>query len=180
MKTPIIAVVACACTLPLGASDPTLSPDAKAQIKAATPAYDPSIHAAEVARKAAEATPPEDEIVVLPEMTVQEKSLRRMQDEDLYRRGAWDKELVKRELSDFDRFFLNRYTIPLFGISKEERARQAYLERKNREFQERIKNFSQVLRTTDDKEAAELETIMLDTARSGSPAESHARPSNWR
>ena len=37
--------------------------------------------------------------------------------------GARDARLVKKHLSAFDRFFLNRYN--LFGVSKEQRARSA-------------------------------------------------------
>lgn len=162
------------------AADPGFSPETSARLRATVPAYDPAQHAAEEARRAEQPVDADSEVMVLPEMTVQEKSLKRMEDETLYRRGAWDKELVQRELGEFDRFFLNRFTLPLFGISKEARAREAYLERKNREFREKIANVSAALRTVDEAEAAALETVMLDTARSGVPVESRARPANWR
>ena len=39
-------------------------------------------------------------------------------------------ELVKQYITPFDRYFLNRFTLPLFGISKEARARMMYEEDK--------------------------------------------------
>lgn len=180
MKTTAAFASALLIATVLPAADLAPAEDAQSRVRENIPAYDPAIHAAEEARKAAQAVSPEDEVVVMPEMTVQDKSIRRMEEETLYKRGAWDKELVKRELSEFDRYFLNRYTLPLFGISKEQRARDAYIERKNREFKERLTNYADVLKTTDDQEAEALRNVMLDTARSGEKVASNARPANWR
>lgn len=165
------------------------SPETKSKILGDTPAYDPAVHAAAEAQKAAEGEIAE-EIMILPEMTVQEKSLKRMEDDTLFKKGAWDKELIKRELSEFDRYLLNRYTLKIgaggisLGIagaqSAADRAREEYAARKNRELKERADNFADVLKATDEKEAAELKTLMLDTAKSGSTLENNARPSNWR
>lgn len=182
-------VALCAMSAPVSWAEPATTAETQAKILAATPGYDPAIRAEAEAQKAKENLD-EAEIVVLPEMTVQEKSLRRMEDETLYRKGAWDKELTKRELSEFDRFLLNRYTLSVgvggvsFGIagaqSAADRAREAYIARKNQEFKDRVNNFSDVLKSTDDKESNELKTLMLDTAKSGSTLENNARPSNWR
>lgn len=152
------------------------------QVRAQLPAYDPAVRAAEERRleEARKAGFDEEEVVTLPELTVQEKSVRRMEEDTLYRRGAWDKELVKRELSEFDRFFLNRFTIPLFGISKEARARSAYLERKNREFNTRINEYADALESTAPSDAKALRVVMQDNARSGETLASVARPQNWR
>ncbi len=38
--------------------------------------------------------------------------------------AAKEKLLVEKHISPLDRFFLSRYTLPLFGISKEKRARE--------------------------------------------------------
>jgi len=43
---------------------------------------------------------------------------------------AKDVELVKTYITPFDRYFLNRFTLPIFGISKEARARMMYEEDK--------------------------------------------------
>lgn len=172
----------------LGAA-PTTSEETKAKVLADAPKYDPAIHAAAEKQKQEEGAM-EDEIVVLEELTVQEKSVRRLEEESLFKRGAWDKELKKRELSELDRLLLNRYTLSAnfggIGIgvagaqSAADRAREEYNARKNREFQERAKNFSDVLKTTDEKEANDLRELMIDNARSGQTMENSAKPSNWR
>lgn len=152
------------------------------QLRASVPTYDPAIRAAEVKRLEAEkefVVQVEEEVVTLPELTVQEKALRKMEDETLYRRGAWDKELVKRELSEFDRFFANRFKLPLFGISQEVRARELYLARKNREFASKVTDYADAIESADPVEAKALRVVMLNNARSGEPLASAARPSNW-
>ncbi len=135
------------------------------------PAYSPEEHARIVAeeearekaraaaRAAAEADP---DLVVLPDMTVLEKTERRMAEESLYRKGAYDKELVKRELSAFDRYFLNRFTIPFLGVSKEARARQAYLDRKNAELQDRMARLNRLVSRLDSAEAREFREVLRD------------------
>lgn len=190
MKSPLLLALALTTALPavLSAQAAT-SGETNSKIRAVTPGYDPAVHAAEEARKAAQAREDED-IVVMEEMTVQEKSVRRLEEETLFKKGAWDKELVKREQSELDRYFLNRYTLSVsagaftVGVagaqSSADRAREAYSERKNREFKERAENYSDVLKSTDEKEASDLKTLMLDTAKSGQRVESSARPSNWR
>lgn len=181
MKTLLTVLAATAVLTPFGAAA-ELAPASMTQyVRDQLPSYDPAIRAEEVKRLEAEkALPEEAEVVTLPELTVQEKSIRRMEDDTLYRRGAWDQELVRRELSEFDRLFLNRFKIPLFGVSKEARARQAYLERKNQQFEQRLADYADVLQDKDPAEARSLRLVMLDTARSGEVVASNARPSNWR
>lgn len=185
----LLICVSLAVSLPSVSAAPAPSTETQSKIIGDAPAYDPALRAAAEKQKAEEGIL-EDEIVVMPEMTVQEKSVRRLEEESLFKRGAWDKELRKREQSELDRYFLNRYTLKLgsgpvsIGIagaqSGADRAREAYAARKNQEFKDRAKNFSDVLKTTDDKEAEDLKTLMLDNARSSQPVETTARPSNWR
>lgn len=139
------------------AAETTESAAIRTSIRSVLPDYSPAEHAkAETARAAAAAIASDPDVVVLPPMTVQATTLRWMEEDSLYRRGAFDKELVKRELSTFDRYFLNRFTLPLFGISKETRARQAYLERKNREFHRRVSDLARAVQAIDPAEAAAL------------------------
>ncbi len=131
------------------------------------PAFSEEAHAKAVAeeqaRTAAKAAAAEDpEIVVLPDMTVQEKAIQRMTEESLYRKGAYDKELVKRELSEFDRGFLNRYSIPFLGVSNEARAREAYLARKNAERQDRFSRLNHMTAVLDPAEAREFREVLRD------------------
>lgn len=182
MKAQLSALFA-SCLLGSAAfATPENAPTMTDQVLATVPAYDPAIRAAEQKRVETEKELGivEDEVVTLPELTVQEKALRKMEDETLYRRGAWDKELVKRELSEFDRLFLNRLTLPLLGVSPEARARALYLERKNREFSTKITSYADALESADPSEARALRTVMIDNARSGQTLASTARPSNWR
>jgi len=118
------------------------------------PDYDPE--AAEAAREKAEPPEPDEDVVVLPVMTVIERQQQKMREEDLYKKGLLDDQLVEKELSTFDRSFLNRYHLPFLGMSKEARAREIYLERKNREFRESVKRVAGTLAQTDPKEAKRL------------------------
>ena len=136
------------------------------KIRSLLPDYSPAEHARAEAAKAAEAARAaaatnDPDVVILPLLTVRERAVQRMEEEALYRQGAFDEELVKRELSAFDRYFLNRFTLPLFGISKEARARAAYLERKNREFNTRVRDLARAVAAVDRDEAVALRTALL-------------------
>lgn len=98
----------------------------------------------------------EEEVVQLPEMTVIERTQQRLQREDLFKRGHFDRELVKEYLSEFDSQFLNRFTIPFIGISREARAREAYLEQRNREFRERVSHLADAVEERSAQDAREL------------------------
>jgi hypothetical protein len=115
---------------------------------------------AEAARKAAEPPGPDEDVIVLPEMTVIERQQQKMNEEDLYKKGLHDEQLVEKELSNFDREFLNRFHLPFIGMSKEERARQIYLDRKNREFSESVKRVAGTLAQTDPEEAKRLRAAL--------------------
>ena len=129
------------------------------------------------AKAAADADP---DLVVLAPMTVMEKAIQRMNEDSLYRKGAHDKELVKRELSGFDRYFLNRYTLALplpggisvgIGNSKTpaERARDAYLERKKRLYKEQLGRLAQAVATEDPREARALRKELRNEPTTGQP-----------
>lgn len=135
-----------------------ISEEATQRILDKLPDYDHE--AAEAARKAAEPPGPDEDVIVLPEMTVIERQQQKMNEEDLYKRGLHDEQLVEKELSNFDREFLNRYHLPFLGISKQERARAIYLERKNREFQDSVKAVASTLALTDPKEAKRLRAAL--------------------
>ncbi len=172
-------IVVLGCLLPSAGlrAEPRVSVATQAHVTAALPAFDPKAHEQAEAEKAAEvATDPD--IVVMPEMTVQEKALKRMNEDSLYRKGQYDKELVKRELSEFDRYFLNRFTIPLFGISKETRARELYLQRKQEEFQQRVKEAARLNDALDPDAAKQQRRVLVDTSRTGQLPASNARSGN--
>jgi hypothetical protein len=131
-----------------------ISEEAAERIREKLPDYDHE--AAEAAREAAAAPGPEEEVVVLPELTVIQKQEPKMAEEDLYKKGLLDDQLVEKELAHLDRSILNRYHLPFVGMSKEQRARQIYLARKNREFQENGKRLAEILAFVDPAEAKKL------------------------
>lgn len=128
------------------------------RIREKLPDYDHET--AEAARAAAAEPAPEEEVVVLPELTVMERQQQKLAEEDLYKKGLHDDQLVERELSALDRSLLNRYHLPFVGLSRRERARQIYLERKNREFQETGKQLAENLALLDPAEAKKLRAAM--------------------
>jgi len=155
---------------PLAADDS--SPTAQEELRSRLPKYSPEEHAKAVAAKEAEekaaaearaAAEADPDLVVLPPMTVIEKTMRRMEQDSLYRKGAFDKELARRELSEFDRCFLNRFTIPFVGVRKETRAREAYLAKKNAEAQERFSRLNRMVAMLDKDEAREFRDVLRDT-----------------
>ena len=155
---------------PLAADDSV--PTAQEELRSRLPRYSSEAHSRAVAEKEAEeraaaeakaAAEADPDLVILPPMTVIEKTMRRMERDSLYRKGAFDKELVRRELSEFDRCFLNRFTIPFVGVSKETRARESYLARKNAEAQERYSRLNRMVARLDKDEAREFREVLRDT-----------------
>ena len=72
---------------------------------------------------------------------------------------AWDGVLVKEYLSDFDRSFLNRYTLPIIGVSQEARARMMYEEDKRLQDLKSMNDQIDQLQKTDPAAAKELQQI---------------------
>lgn len=70
--------------------------------------------------------PPATPAVQLPRLVVRPRPAGRDAEPDAFETpAARDEQLVKKHLSRFDRLFLNRFTLPLFGRSKEQRASDA-------------------------------------------------------
>jgi len=119
---------------PSGSPPPTSSPHAisselAATISTALPQYqDPSANPAPAA--APDVMPrnqvPRLPIMLLPQVTVHEKRIREFTERESYTKKGLEELAVKRYLSDFDRYFLNRFTLPIVGISKEDRAMQLF------------------------------------------------------
>lgn len=149
----IVLLLPCAAALAAGDTAP-VSETAEQRIMEKLPEYDPG--AAEAARETAALSHAGDELVVLPEMTVIERQQRRMAEEDMYKKGLLDEQLVKKELSDLDRSLLNRYRLPFIGMSNGARARELYLLRKNKEFKEQVERTAAILSSTDPQEAKRL------------------------
>jgi hypothetical protein len=159
------------------------------RIVALFPAYSPEEHARAMAEKAAVTTAAFDpELIILPEFTVQESFRQRLAEETLYLRGTYDKVLIKRELAEFDRYFLNRFQLGLnlgflrigIGDGNEARAREKYLARKRLERDQRLNRLAEVVSTQDPQEARELRRLSRDLTWAERPSETNTRPINLR
>ena len=70
---------------------------------------------------------------------------------------------MERYLSPFDRNVLNRFTVPIIGLSTEARARMLYEEDKRLEDLKWINDQIDQLKTVDPKAARDLEQVRNDT-----------------
>ena len=98
---------------------------------------------------------PKNEIIRLPTYVVTAKKPPVFTDRDLYPQEHLKKLAVTRHLSKLDTRLLNKWTIPYFGISNEQRALEIYYE------EERLQNMAatreqiSLLRTVDEPERAD-------------------------
>jgi hypothetical protein len=114
---------------PAPTARPKVSPEIASQITSAIPVWIPP--PPKPVDKPRQPPPPSDpEVVEMAPMIVQGNRLPRTEKMDWLTPHPKDVELVKTYITPFDRYFLNRFTLPLFGISKEERARMMYEEDK--------------------------------------------------
>ena len=102
------------------------SPEVKQKLSSVLPKYAPP---APVVAK-----PLDPDVIELPKVTVTQKKRPRLTltEEVMMTPKAFNEKLAKENLGAFDRDFLNKFTLPLFGQSAEERAREEY-ERKKRD-----------------------------------------------
>jgi hypothetical protein len=109
-----------------------LSPEIANQIKSSLPAWSPQpAHTVANAPQPPPTTLPADpEVVKMAPVIVKAPPLPRTDRLDWLSPHAKDMELVKTYITPFDRYFLSRFTLPLFGSSQEARARSLYEEDK--------------------------------------------------
>jgi hypothetical protein len=100
---------------------------------------------------------------------VREQRLPRTDEKEWLNPKARDAALVKEYITPFDRYFLNRFTLPLFGISPEARARMMYEEDKRLKDLKWINDQIDQLKQLDPEAAKDLTTVRNSTfTRSGS------------
>jgi hypothetical protein len=117
---------------PVATSTPRLSPEIASQITSALPVWSPP--PAEPAAKPSTPPPPSDpEVVEMAKVVVWDHRLPRTDEMGWLTPHAKDVQLVKTYITPFDRYFLSRFTLPLFGSSAEARAREMYEEDKRLE-----------------------------------------------
>ncbi len=122
-KRPSPAPTAVVTAVPL--PRPRLSAQIRAEIAGQLPAWSPQAAASEPP------PPPADsDVVQMAPVIVKGNVLPRTEAMDWLTSHGQDVKLEKQYLSSFDRNFLNRFTLPIVGISPEARARMMYEEDK--------------------------------------------------
>lgn len=74
--------------------------------------------------------PPDPDVVRMAPVIVTSSQLPRIDEKEWLTPKALDDVLIKEYIAPFDRYFLSRFTLPLFGIPQAERARMIYAEEK--------------------------------------------------
>lgn len=138
---------------------PRLSADIKAELAGQLPVW---TKPPPVAPEAPPPPPPpeagEDVVQMSPVMVFADK-LPRIDEKAWLTPKARDELLKKEYLSEFDRSFLNRYTLPIIGVSQEARARQMYEEDQRLRDMKSMQDQIDVLKKSDPQAARELQQI---------------------
>ena len=113
----------------------------------------PQFSAPAEAKPAAESDP---DVVELPKMTVKPRARPRLGQIDILGPKAFNEELAKKNLSAFDRSFLNKFTLPLFGTSAAERAREEYNIAQKQQFLSDVMTIARAAELTDPANAKAL------------------------
>jgi hypothetical protein len=139
---------------------PRLSPQLTAQLSTQLPVWSPP--PAEQTEKAP--PPPADpDVVQMDPVIVRENRLPRVDEKEWLTPKALDAALVKEYLTPFDRYFLNRFTLPIIGISQEARARMMYEEDKRLRDLQWINDQIDQMKKLDPEAAKELTKVRNDT-----------------
>jgi hypothetical protein len=145
---------------------PKLSPELTSQISSSVPAWK---------APPAEQTPPpppspkDPDVVQMAPVIVKENRLPRTDEKEWLAPKARDAALVKEYIPPFDRYFLNRFTLPIIGVSKEARARMMYEEDKRLQDLKWINDQIDQAKQMDPQTAKELTKIRDDTFTRGQP-----------
>ena len=137
---------------------PRLSNDVKAELAGQLPDW------VKAPPPPPEAPPPPplpegEEVVQMPAVMVFADKLPRIDEKAWLTTKARDEVLKKWYLSDFDRSFLNRYTVPILGVSQEARARQMYEEDQRLRDMKSMQDQIDVLKKMDPLAAKELQQV---------------------
>ena len=141
---------------------PRLSADIKAELAGQLPAWSQPPPAPPAAPPPPPLPEAGDDVVQMNPVVVFANKLPRIDDNTWLTPKARDELLKKRYLSDFDRTVLNRYTLPIIGVSQEERARRMYEEDQRLRDMESMQDQIDALKKTDPQAARELQQISDD------------------
>ncbi|MGA2446169.1 MAG: hypothetical protein ABSG50_12155 [Opitutaceae bacterium] len=139
---------------------PRLSPQLTAELSTQLPVWSPP-----PAEKVNQTPPPppDPDVVQMAPVIVKDNRLPRIDEKEWLTPKALDAMLVKEYLTPFDREFLNRFTLPIIGISKEARARMMYEEDKRLDDLKWINDQIDQLKKLDPEAAKELTKVRNDT-----------------
>ena len=146
---------------------PKLSAQITGQIASAVPIWNPP--PAQPAAPAPAPPPVPGEVRMAP-FAVKESQLPRIESLNWMTPKAQDTQMVNQYITPFDRYFLNRFTLPIVGISKEARARLMYEEDKRLQDIHWINDEVEQTKLLDPEEAKELLKIRNNT---------FVRPGQW-
>ncbi len=135
---------------------PRLSAQVIAQITGDIPPWKPQ-------PKPAPPPPPDPDVVQMKPVIVQGQRLPRIDRTEWLTPRGRELLLSKEYLSSLDRDFLNRYTLPIVGVSKEARARMMYEEDKRLRDMKWMSDQIDLAKKTDPAAARELQQISNDT-----------------
>ena len=180
----LIATVSVAATEPAAAPAPApapptpgaaLSAEVSQQLAASLPGYvapapakraEPIVPTAANIREQSVARAPgiqktgtlDPEVLELPKITVrqQPKPRVRLGEGTILGPKAFNEDLAKKNLSGFDRNFLNKFTLPLFGTSAADRAREDYNLAQKQQFQDDVSTIAKAAEQTDPAAAKAL------------------------
>lgn len=135
-------------------SERAVSPALAAALAERMPRYNPPPPPRERTQEEIDAEQPRNRIIRLPQMIVEGQRPPVFRERDLHTEKGMAELAVNRYLSELDRGVLNRYTLPLFGQSNEQRALAAYAE------EERLRNMrtaeanAELIEATEGRDAA--------------------------
>jgi len=125
------------------------SPEVLQKLNSVLPKYAPPAPAAATPDK------PDPDMIVLPKVTVTQKKRPRLTltEEVMMTPKSFNEKLAKENLGSFDRDFLNKFTLPLFGTSAEARAREEYDRKKRDELAADVLNLAKAAEVVDPAQA---------------------------
>ncbi|WP_438479406.1 hypothetical protein [Oleiharenicola lentus] len=138
-----------------------LSADTTNLVKSGLPKYNPN--PAPVAKpvlpksNATAEVATDGETLELDKMTITNQRVRpRLTPQVMMTKQGFNEKLAKERLSQFDRNGLNKYTLPLFGYSAAERARDEYDREQNATMRSDVLSLAKAVEVDNPEQAAEL------------------------
>jgi hypothetical protein len=141
-----------------------VSPGLAAALSERMPRYNPPPPPREPTEEELAASQPRNQIIRLPQVVVEGERPPVFTDRDLHTSRGMAELAINRYLSELDRGVLNRHTLPLFGMTQEQRALQEYAEEERLRHIQTNENRAQMIRATEGADAArEFRDIANDT-----------------